>query len=114
MKLLNTRKPQPRAPAPAPPSNKPIPTMATSTAPVPMDLSNAQRRRGPNSEEVRKYRRENNLCSYCSGAGHWRADCIARVHNQRINAAAPAPPEQPPAKPATEQGGVPLYKISKN
>ena len=79
-----------------------------------MDLSNAQRRHGPISEEVRKYRCENNLCSYCSGAGHCRADCPAWARNQYVNAAASAPPEQPPTKPTSEQGGVPLYKISKN
>jgi len=102
MKLLNIQKPQPRAPAPAPAQAKPIPTTATGTAPGPMDLSNAQRRRGPISEEVRRFRHENNLCSYCGGAGHWRADCPARARNQQVNAAAPAPPEQPPTKPTTE------------
>jgi len=114
MKLLNTQKPQPRTPAPAPSQAKPTPTTATGTAPEPMDLSNAQRRHGPISEEVRKYRCENNLCSYCSGAGHCRADCPAWARNQYVNAAASAPPEQPPTKPTSEQGGVPLYKISKN
>jgi len=114
IKLLNTWKSQPRAPAPVPAQVKPIPTTATGTATGPMDLSNAQRCRGPISEKVRRFRRENNLCSYCSGAGHWRADCPARTRNQRVNAAAPTPPEQPPIKPTTEQGGVPLYKVSKN
>jgi len=70
MKLLNTRKPQPRAPASAPVQAKPIPTTATGTAPGPMDLSNAQRRRSPISEKVRRFRRKNNLCSYCGRAGH--------------------------------------------
>jgi len=79
-----------------------------------MDLSNVQIRRGLMSEEVRRFCRENNLCSYCGGAGHWRADCPARARNQRVNAAALAPPEQPPTKLMTEQGGVPLYKVSKN
>jgi len=114
IKLLNTRKPQPRAPAPAPAQAKPTPTTATGTAPGPMDLSNAQRCRRPISEEVRKYRHENNLCSYCGGAGHWRADCSVRARNKCVNAAAPAPPEQPPTKPTTDQGGVLLYEVSKN
>jgi len=114
MKLLNTRKPQPRAPGPAPAQSKPVPTTATGTAPGPMDLSNAQRHCGPISEEVCRFRRENNLCCYCGRAGHWRADCPARARNQQVNAAAPAPPEQPPTKPTTEQGGMPLYEVSKN
>jgi len=114
MKHLNTRKPQPRAPAPAPAQAKPVPTTASGTAPRPMDLSNAQRRHGPISEEVRRFPRENNLCSYCGGASHWRPDYPARARNERVNAAAPSPPEQPPTKPMTEQGSVPLYKVSKN
>jgi len=114
MKLLNTWKPQPRAPALASAQAKPVPTTTTGTAPVLMDLSNAQRRRSPISEEVRRFRRKNNLYSYCGGASHWRADCPARACNQRVNVAAPSPPDQPPTKPMTEQGGVPLYEVSKN
>jgi len=82
MKLLNIWKPQPRALAPAPAQSKPVPTMATGTAPGPMDLSNAQRRYSPISEEDRRFCRKNNLCSYCGGASYWRADCPARAHNQ--------------------------------
>jgi len=55
MKLLNTRKPQPRVPASAPEQTKPATTMATGTALGPIDLPNIQRRQGPISEEVYKY-----------------------------------------------------------
>jgi len=114
MNLLNTRKPQPRAPAPVPAPNKSVHTTATGTAPGPIDLSNTQSRRGPISEEVRKYQCENNLCFYCGRAGYWRADCPARAYNQRVNAVALTPPEQLPTKTITEQGGVSLCEVSKN
>ena len=114
MKLLNTWKPQPKVPAPTTAQAKSTPTTATGIASGPMGLSNAQRCRSHISEEIRRFWHENNLCSYCGGASHWRADCPARTRNQCVNTAAPAPPKQLPTKPTTEQGGVPLYEVSKN
>jgi len=114
MKLLNTRKPQPKAAAPPPARAKPSATTTTGTASRPIDLSNAQIRRGSILEEVHRFQRENNLYSYCGGVGQCRVDCPTRARNQGVNAAAPAPPEQPSTKPTTEQGGVSFYEASKN
>jgi hypothetical protein len=61
---------------PSPSSSRPAPnTTKTSygTAPGPMELDST--RRGPLTEKEKKYRRENNLCLYCGGEGHFAAAC---------------------------------------
>lgn len=56
------------------------PTTASGTEPGPMDLT--QTRRGPITPEMKKYRRDNNLCLYCGKTGHYAFSCPA---TKRIN-----------------------------
>jgi hypothetical protein len=79
-----------------------------------MDLSNTDRtsrRRGPITDAVRQYRRENNLCSYYGNAGHWRDGCPLIARNKKANTATTAPP---PEVPAPVVPAVPLYEVPKN
>jgi len=64
-----------------------------------MDLSQTDRhlrtKRGPISEETRKYRDSNNLCRYCGGAGHWRSNCPLNQKPKKLNAATDSSETQP-------------------
>ena len=115
-KLLRSQ--NPRSPASnSSSSSAPKPAAASTavgTATGPMDLTNTDRnsrRRGPITDAVRHYRRENNLCSYCGGGGHWREGCPLIARNKKANTATIAPPlEIPvPVVPA-----VPLHEVPKN
>ena len=90
------------------------PSTAVGTAPGPIDLTNTDRtsrRRGPITDAVRQYRRENNLCSYYGGARHQCEGCPLIARNKKANTATLTPSLEisVPVVPA-----VPLYKIPKN
>ena len=115
-KILRSQNPRSSASnASSSPAPKPTtPSTAVGTAPGPMDLPNTDRtsrRRGPISEAVRQYRRENNLCSYCGGAGHWREGCPLIARNKKANTSTLAPP---PEIPVPVVPAVPLYEVPKN
>ena len=53
---------------------------SSGTAPGPMELDAARsKKRGKLTEKERKYRRENNLCSYCGGDGHYASACPVKA-----------------------------------
>lgn len=53
---------------------------ARKDGPVPMEIDVV--RRGPLSELEKKHRRENNLCMYCGGPGHFRSTCPSLPKNR--------------------------------
>jgi hypothetical protein len=117
----------PRNPSPGSGSSKPpAPPRQQSTAtgvhPGPMDTSNSTRRSGPRArltEEQKQYRRDNNLCVYCGGAGHYASSCpkkVARTGNSvttsgrvALDAPAPAAPAAPTPQLASGAG---LYSVA--
>lgn len=89
-----------RSSAPAAFKSAPRPSASSSSGPTPMDLDATRSRpRAPLTEVERKYRRDNNLCSYCGQAGHWVRQCPNRRESSQTIAAT----ELPPAS-STEQG----------
>jgi len=104
-------------------SNTPAPpkpsTTAVGTQSGPMDTSNTRRQFRKLTAEEKKYRRDNNLCSYCGGDGHY-ANACPKKPTQRGNsavtttpAASPAPPVNPPAPTAqVKASGATLYSVA--
>ena len=93
---------------PAPP--KP-PTTAVGTQPGPMDTSNSRRQPRRLTEAEKKYRRDNNLCSYCGGDGHYAATCPKKPTPKGSSAGIkPAPPT--PETATVSAGGVKLYSVA--
>ena len=72
------RKTTPRWIAPSLSSPQAPPNPVAASNGDPMDLSQASHARGPLSAEEKKHRLENNLCSYCGGAGHYANSCPHR------------------------------------
>jgi len=71
------RRPLPPA-HPFAPNNKPITPPAAIDNSRPMDLSNAQTRRGPLTEAERQHRFQNHLCIICGDPGHLKSACPRR------------------------------------
>ena len=77
----------------------PTPSTSTSTHSGPMDLSRSRYRsqkRGPVTDQVKKRRRDNNLCLYCGSPGNWASQCPHKRSRGKPSAAAAA----------TSEGGV--------
>lgn len=64
------------------------PKTSSGTAPGPMELDTT--RRGPLTEKEKKHRRDNNLCAYCGGEGHYAASCPKKKGNRKKQGAAGA------------------------
>jgi hypothetical protein len=101
------------------------PNMTTAAAPKPRGSGNQQSsgRRQPLTEAEKKRRRENNLCSYCGGEGHYASDCTKKPQaSSQGKAATPAAPtgaanavtSSPAASAATTStlSGATLYSIA--
>ena len=69
-------------------SSRPAPAAKTSsgTSPGPMELDHT--RRGPLTDKEKQYRRDNNLCAYCGGEGHFAASCPKKKGGKRKQGAA--------------------------
>lgn len=60
-------------------SSSPSPT-SSGTAPGPMELdATRSNKRGKLTEKEKRYRRENNLCSYCGKGGHYASACPVKA-----------------------------------
>lgn len=93
---------------------EPSTSTATGTQPGPMDLSRidrTSRKRAPLSEDVKKHRRDNNLCLYCGNPGHWATNCpIKKPAPARANATITNP--EPTPAPAAASAAVTFIPAS--
>jgi hypothetical protein len=93
------------------------PTTSTGTHPGPMDTSNSSRRFQKLTDAEKKRRRDNNLCSYCGGDGHYAGSCPNKrptpsgsSATTNSESAPPAPPA--PSTPAPSASGAVLYSVA--